>query len=171
MGGHSTKNMNRNGKTFNKKHDKILFSSFGKVTRKGTQGKNKCNDELKLLLEQRINTSEGELNDNINDKGESKECNISNDGGRNGHDNKAFLHTEETTSGSSSGSSTSSPEPPVNFELRDMSPNTHPKIISSNSMEKVPIDALDGMTEKEKEGRFGDDYLISINEHQRTGIK
>ena len=110
-------------------------------------------------------------NDNKNDNGNEKECNISNDDGRNGHDNKAFIHTEETTSGSSSGSSTSSPEPPVNFELRDMSPNTHPKIISSNSMEKVPIDALDGMTAKEKEGRFGDDYLISINEHQKTGLK
>ena len=85
-----------------------------------------------------------------------------------GHENKAFVRTEESTSGSSSGSSTSSPEPPVNFELKDMSPPSHPKIIPANSMEKVPIDDHDGITTN---GKFGDDYLISINEHQKTGLK
>ena len=86
-----------------------------------------------------------------------------------GHENKAFVHNEETTSGSSSGSSTSSPEPPVNFELKDMSPHSQPKIMCSNSMEKVAIDQTDGYGEKN--GRCGDDYLISINEHQKTGLK
>ena len=80
------------------------------------------------------------------------------------------MRTEESTSGSSSGSSTSSPEPPVNFELRDMSPNSKPKIMPI-STEKVPIDCLDGLTAKEKEGLYGDDYLISINEHQKKGLR
>ena len=108
---------------------------------------------------------------NMNDKTFSKEYKDSLNENARGHENKAFVNTEEITSGSSSGSSTSSPEPPVNFELRDMSPQSKPKLISSNSMEKVPIDSLDGLTAKEREGRFGDDYLISINEHQKTGLK
>ena len=107
---------------------------------------------------------------NTNDSSNKKEYSALN-GNVSGHENKAFVNSEELTSGSSSGSSTSSPEPPVNFELRDMSPNCKPKILPSNSMEKVPIDTLDGLTEKEKEGRYGDDYLISINEHQKTGLK
>lgn len=104
---------------------------------------------------------------NTTDKNGTQEYSALNGNGS-GHENKGFVQTEETTSGSSSGSSTSSPEPPVNFELRDMSPSCQPKIMSSNSMEKVPIDSLDG---KGKEGRYGDDYLISINEHQKTGLK
>lgn len=107
---------------------------------------------------------------NIHDRNTAKEYDTLKHSAQ-GHENKAFVHTEETTSGSSSGSSTSSPEPPVNFELKDMSPHCQPKIISSNSMEKVPIDNHDGLTTNGKEGRFGDDYLISINEHQKTGLK
>ena len=109
------------------------------------------------------------INDS-NDKNAAKEYDALK-GRAQGHENKAFVHTEETTSGSSSGSSTSSPEPPVNFELKDMSPHCQPKIISSNSMEKVPIDNHDGISTNGKEGRYGDDYLISINEHQKTGLK
>ena len=108
--------------------------------------------------------------DNADDKRSTLEHSKLNDNEK-GQDNKAFVRTEESTSGSSSGSSTSSPEPPVNFELRDMSPNSKPKIMSSNSMEKVPIDCLDGLTAKEKEGLYGDDYLISINEHQKKGLR
>ena len=115
---------------------------------------------VEINRDESVKTSKNSINDRNTEKDSAH-----------GHENKAFVHTEETTSGSSSGSSTSSPEPPVNFELKDMSPQCQPKIMSSNSMEKVPIDDHDGLTTNGKDGRFGDDYLISINEHQKTGLK
>ena len=64
---------------------------------------------------------------NINDRNAVKEYDTLKDHAQ-GHENKAFVHTEETTSGSSSGSSTSSPEPPVNFELKDIKHFLTPQI-------------------------------------------
>ena len=76
-----------------------------------------------------------------------------------GHENKAFEH--DSLSGSGSGSSAStSPEPPINFEMKDMSPNSKPK--------SSKIDQLDS---SKSSRQFGDDYLISVNEHHKKGRK
>ena len=94
-----------------------------------------------------------------------------NDDNNKGHENKGFENDDSLgdTSGTGSRSSTSeSPEPPLNFELKDMSPSTKPKqVILPISTTAVSADQLDSTAKSA--AVLSDDHLISVNEHHKKG--
>ena len=97
-----------------------------------------------------------------------------NDGDKGGHENKGFendsLGDTSGTSGCSRSSASESPEPPLNFELKDMSPSTKPKqVILPISTTAVSADQLDSSAKSASALSPSDDHLISVNEHHKKG--